>query len=67
MKQLGGLMAFLGGFAIILDFFDRVPSFLFWIYNWGDTAAWGIKIALLVVGGLLYFMGSSGEESEDQA
>ena len=33
-----------GLFAIVLDFFDRVPTILMWIYSWGDTAAWAIKI-----------------------
>ena len=65
MRQLGGLLAFLGGFAIVLDFMDRVPSFLFWIYNWGAGPAWGIKIALLVIGGLMYFFGS--DEEGDQS
>ena len=66
MKNIGGLMAFLGVFAIVLDFMGRVPTLLMWIYNWGDGVAWGIKIALVVIGGLLFFLGSAGE-GEDQA
>ena len=62
MKKIGGYMAFFGIFAIVLNFFDRVPSILMWIYNWGDTAAWAIKIGLIVVGAVLYFMGNSKEE-----
>lgn len=50
-------MAFFGLFAIILNFVDRVPTLLMWIYNWGETPAWIIKIGLVVVGAILYFAG----------
>lgn len=64
MRNIGGLMAFLGVFAIVLDFMGRVPTVLMWIYNWGDTAAWGIKIALIVVGGILFALGSASGDDE---
>ena len=48
-------MAILGIFAIVLNFLDRVPRLLMWIYMWGDTVAWAIKIGLVVVGGALFF------------
>jgi hypothetical protein len=62
MRQIGGLAVFLGLFAIVLDFFERVPSVLVWIYNWGEGPAWGIKIGLVVVGGLLWFLGKPSED-----
>jgi hypothetical protein len=62
MRSFGQLLMFLGGFAIVLDFFDRVPSLLMWIYNWGEPAAWGIKIALILVGAALWFMSNSDED-----
>lgn len=58
-------MAFFGVFAIVLGFLDRVPSLLMWIYNWGDTGAWAIKIGLIVVGAVLYFMGGENQEAEE--
>lgn len=64
MRKLGSLMFFLGIFAIILNFVGRVPRLLMWIYTWGETVAWVIKIAFVVVGAVLYFMGSSGESEE---
>ncbi|MBU2983398.1 hypothetical protein KO498_16450 [Lentibacter algarum] len=66
MRQIGGLMAFFGIFAIVLDFLDRVPSILFWIYNWGNGPAWGIKIGLVVIGGLLYALGGGAEEESGE-
>ena len=54
-------MAILGILAIFLDFFNRVPKVLAWIYNWGDGVAWGIKIAFVVVGGVLWLIGRKQE------
>lgn len=65
MRNLGGLLAFLGVFGMGLSFFGRVPSFLFWVYNWGDTVAWAIMIGLTVVGGLMYLLGSPDEADEE--
>ena len=61
MKKIGSYMAIFGVQAIVLNFFDRVPTLLMWIYSWGDTAAWAIKIGLVVVGAILFFMGSKTE------
>lgn len=55
-------MIFFGLFAIVLNFFDRVPSILMWIYNWGEGVAWAIKIGLVVVGAILFFMDKPAEE-----
>lgn len=61
MKKVGSYMAIFGALAIVLNFFDRVPTILMWIYSWGDTAAWSIKIGLIVVGAVLFFMGGKTE------
>ncbi|MUU77952.1 hypothetical protein [Winogradskyella endarachnes] len=66
MKKIGGYMVFFGLFAIVLNFFDRVPTILMWIYEWGDTVAWAIKIGLIVVGAVLFFIGKPEEESETE-
>ncbi len=64
MRKIGSYMVFFGLFAIVLNFFDRVPSILMWIYSWGDTTAWVIKLALVVVGAILFFVGGKPEELE---
>ena len=61
MQNIGSTLAILGILAIFLDFFNRVPKVLAWIYNWGDGVAWGIKIALVVVGGVLWLIGRNQE------
>lgn len=59
-------MVFFGLFAIVLDFFDRVPTILMWIYSWGDTAAWAIKIGLVVLGAVLFFVGKPAEDQPQE-
>ena len=61
MQNFGSTLAILGILAIFLDFFNRVPKVLAWIYNWGDGVAWGIKIAFVVVGGVLWLIGRKQE------
>jgi hypothetical protein len=58
MKSIGSLMFLFGAASVVFGFMDRVPRLLMWIYNWGDGVAWAIKIGLIVVGAILYFMGS---------
>ncbi|WP_395063447.1 hypothetical protein [Flavobacterium sp.] len=55
MKKIGSFMAVIGILAVVMNYLGRVPTLLMWIYNWGDTVAWAIKIGLIVVGGALYF------------
>lgn len=62
MKGIGKIMAIFGILAIVMGFLDRVPSVLMWIYNWGEGVAWAIKIGLVVVGAVLFFMGKDEDE-----
>jgi hypothetical protein len=55
MKKIGSFLMIIGVLAIILDFINYVPRILFWIYQWGEGPAWGIKIGLMVLGALLFF------------
>jgi hypothetical protein len=67
MRNIGSFMALLGIAAIVMNYLDRVPRLLMWIYNWGDTVAWAIKIGLVVVGGALYFLGPKDEETVEES
>ena len=67
MRNIGSFMALLGIAAIVMNYLDRVPRLLMWIYNWGDTVAWAIKIGLVVVGGALYFLGPKEEEVAEES
>ena len=65
MKAIGKYMAIAGLLAIVLNFVNRVPRILMWIYSWGETTAWTIKIGLVVVGAILFFMGNKKESIEE--
>ena len=52
-------MVALGVIAIILNFLNLIPNILIWVYNSGETTAWFIKISLIVVGAILFFIGKN--------
>lgn len=63
-KKLGVTLMTLGTLAIILNFANRVPKVLLWIYSWGEGVAWGIKIGIVVLGAVLYFMAKQEDKRE---
>ncbi len=64
MSKIGSFIFIIGVLAIVLDFLGRVPKVLFWIYSWGETTAWIIKIALVVVGAVIFLLSNKREASE---
>jgi len=64
MRSFGSLLLLLGVLAIVLDFVGRVPKLLVWIYSWGDGVAWVIKIAIILVGAALFFLGKKKEQEK---
>ncbi len=64
MKSIGSFLVILGLAAIVFDFMDRVPTILSWMYDYGNTTAWVIKIGLVVVGAALYLMGARQKKEE---
>lgn len=64
MSKIGSFIFIIGVLAIVLDFLGRVPKVLFWIYSWGETTAWIIKIALVVVGAGIFLLSNKGGASK---
>ena len=64
MRTIGTYLALAGIISIVLLLLDRNLTILMWIDNWGSTAGWGIRIGMVVVGGILFAMGK-GDEGED--
>ena len=62
MRKIVSYMVIFGILAIVLNLFDRVPTILMWIYSWGKTTAWIIKIGLIVVGAILFFIGKPAND-----
>ena len=56
MKRLGSYMAIAGILLIVLPYFGFTIMFLGKIDELGETTAWSIKIGLIVIGAVLFFM-----------
>lgn len=65
MKSIGSLLIVFGIAAIIFGFMEKVPKLLVWIYNWGEGAAWAIKIGFVVVGAIFLIMGSKRQSTNN--
>ena len=59
MEKVGSTMAFFGIGSIVLHFLNMEFIILAWIDTWGPTIGWAIRIALTVIGGILWFIGSN--------
>lgn len=57
LQKIGSYLFIFGVLAIVLDFIHMVPILLMWIYNWGESTAWIIKITLVVTGAALWIGG----------
>lgn len=50
MARVGGLMALMGVVSSLLTFTEYELRLLLWIGAWGDSVAWFVRLALVVVG-----------------
>ncbi|PTX63004.1 hypothetical protein C8N46_102405 [Kordia periserrulae] len=67
MKQIGMYLAIFGIGSIVLYFFDMQFKILTWIDEWGETTGWAIRIGMIVLGAILFFIGKSKEEEQEEA
>ena len=65
MKKIGGYLAVIGIALIVLPYFGLTIRFLDWIDNWGEIVSWAIKIGLIIIGAVLFFMGKSATEETE--
>ncbi len=62
MRTIGTYLAIFGIGSIILYFMNMQFSILMWIDNWGESVGWGIRIGMVVLGAILFFVGKAPEE-----
>ena len=67
MRSIGSLLFIFGGASIIFGFMDRVPRLMTWIYQWGEGTAWAIKVGMVVLGALLYYVAGKPVKEESAA
>ncbi|MCL1636092.1 hypothetical protein M2650_15830 [Luteimonas sp. SX5] len=63
MKSIGGLMLLLGLGSFVLHYMNMEFKLLMWVDNWGPTVGTAIRVGLIVVGGLLWFVGNKREKA----
>ena len=63
MKSIGGLMFLLGLGSFVLHYMDMEFKLLMWVDNWGPAVGTAIRVGLIVVGGLLWFIGNKREKA----
>ncbi len=56
MGKIASFIAILGLVAAIADWINKVPKVLQWMDLWGATVSWLIKIAIVALGCLLWFI-----------
>ena len=63
MKAIGALLALYGAASFVLVLMERHMSAFSWIDNWGTTTGTAIRIGLIVVGAVLWFMGNKKDSA----
>lgn len=67
MKSIGGLMFLLGLGSFVLHFMNMEFKLLSWVDHWGAGTGVGIRIALIVVGAILWWIGNKNEKAAPAA
>jgi hypothetical protein len=65
MKNIGGYLFFFGVGSVILYFLNMEFIILSWIDNWGYTAGWAIRGAMIILGAALWLIGNKQQKPEE--
>ena len=64
MQGIGGFLVLMGAGSFVLHFMDMEFRLLGWVDNWGVGVGNGIRVAMIVVGGILWYLGKNSEAKE---
>jgi hypothetical protein len=67
MQGIAGLLVLLGAGSFVLKYMDMEFTVISWIDKWGVNVGNGIRIAMIVVGVILFFLGRKSGKSESSA
>lgn len=67
MKNVGVWLMIFGFGSIALNFMGMEFRILMWIDNWGPAVGWGIRAALVIVGVVLFVLGSRQVQQTQKA
>ena len=67
MQGFGGLLVLLGAGSFVLHFINMEFTLVSWVDNWGPAVGNAIRIGMIVVGAIVWFLGRPKEEAPPQA
>jgi hypothetical protein len=65
MQGFGGLLVFLGAGSFVLKYINMEFILISWIDSWGTGIGNGIRIAMVVLGAIVWFLGK--QQADKQA
>jgi hypothetical protein len=64
MQGLGGFLVLMGAGSFVLHYMNMEFTLLSWVDNWGVGIGNGIRIAMIVVGAILWLLGRKSAATE---
>jgi hypothetical protein len=64
MQGIGGFLVLMGAGSFVLHYMNMEFTLLSWVDNWGVGIGNGIRIAMIVVGAILWLLGRKSATTE---
>jgi hypothetical protein len=61
MQGFGGFLVLMGAGSFVLHYLNMEFMLVGWVDNWGTGIGNGIRIAMIVIGAVLWFLGRKQE------
>ena len=65
MQGFGGFLVLMGAGSFVLHYMNMEFTLLSWVDNWGVGVGNGIRIAMIVVGAILWLLGRKSETTTE--
>jgi hypothetical protein len=67
MQGIGGFLVLLGAGSFVLHYMNMEFRLLNWVDHWGTGVGTGIRIGMIVLGAILWFLGrQEGKQEGDK-
>ena len=64
MQSIGSFLVLMGAGSFVLHFLNMEFILVGWVDNWGVGVGNGIRIAMIVIGGILWFLGKQQADKQ---
>ena len=65
MQGIGGFLVLMGAGSFVLHYMNMEFTLVSWVDNWGVGIGNGIRIAMIVVGAILWLLGRKSETTTE--